>query len=515
MISPALSASLDALWQHVTERKPVLGAIFRDYGGVTMAAYTKRFLSAQKEPFFASRQDELCAIVDRLLSPRVGGAVAKDFCDQLRRVPLVSTADHHAVIDHPYWVNSNIITALPFDARSGMSMRYVPVFSFASVSLNNASAHPRGIFLHGNGPCAKACGCVVPLYPDKMKMSVAYAVRPWTAGDVVNLCSDIAAKEHSGEWDALYAARARALVQEVCGAPEVLALPDFCAQITAVNYRLWPRLFHDASGAEDSDRIDFISLEIESIVREVLLVHLAAGKSLLARLCTDASVRSMLEKHMDGLPGSYDSVEHSGSYLFWGLNDKQHRVRLTYAEGFLVSEDGQIRVSLTCDALTRALAEKRIFPNMFLCYAVIALYYGFTCIGGFSQVNDLTRTKSAWQAWLRHMDESEEALALEHIATDCMNASGIVMASLSFQGSIIPATGIDMVLSPTDTRMDVFRGFAEHATLRELFLPVLPAAYKVFYTEAERDPVLASIAYATIAEETGLADKVREHFHLV
>ena len=58
------------------------------------------------------RQEEWLAVFSELLEVRLGRDVAAAVTAQLRELPLVSTADHHAPLDEAYWVNTNLVHSL-------------------------------------------------------------------------------------------------------------------------------------------------------------------------------------------------------------------------------------------------------------------------------------------------------------------------------------------------------------------------------------------------------------------
>jgi hypothetical protein len=65
-------------------------------------------------PQLEARRPELFAVVQKLLSQRLSARVADEVVEQLKKYPLVSTADHHGPINNPFFVNSNIISGIPY-----------------------------------------------------------------------------------------------------------------------------------------------------------------------------------------------------------------------------------------------------------------------------------------------------------------------------------------------------------------------------------------------------------------
>ena len=144
-ISDILSAFKTAIWS----RRPVLGEIMTKHGGKTLYRYSQDFFDVNKSPLLDDRKPELIETARELIEKRLGKEVADKVAVQLKKMPLVSTADHHAPIDNPFWVNANIISAIPYFENKDPDIQYLVVFSFASVSVNNSSGYPRGIEFHG------------------------------------------------------------------------------------------------------------------------------------------------------------------------------------------------------------------------------------------------------------------------------------------------------------------------------------------------------------------------------
>ncbi len=293
----------DAIW----ERRPVLGEIMQKHGDKSLHRYAKDFYDINPLPdFIAESRKECIAVVRELTEKRLGPAVAAGVAKQMERFTLVSTSDHHAIIDNPYWVNGNIITALPWKDAYEDLMPYLVVFSFASVSLNNASGFPRGIEFHGgmdgHGPVVR-----LPILPDKLKMGTVYGMRAYSKDDIANATKLLKDREKQGEVTPEKGALVRSLLEGALSDPEVLGQADLAAQITVLNYRLWPELFHDPGSDKPAPGMpELLYIEIETIVTELLLRrHLSDTKSLVYKALFDPAFQQAILKHFDGIPGAF------------------------------------------------------------------------------------------------------------------------------------------------------------------------------------------------------------------
>jgi hypothetical protein len=446
-----------------------------------------------------------------LISKRLGNEVGERVKRQLEKFSLVSTADHHAFIDHPFWVNANIISGLPFLDAPDPDVTSLIVLSFASVSLNNASGFPRGILFHG-GMGNSSNLIKLPIMPDKMKMAIVHGCRAYTREDIDRAIASLRSKVGSGDITKQRADQVEKLIEDNFGTKDVLDSADLNEQITKVNYRLWPQCFHPAQGQPASPKkmLDLIYLEIETLVTELLFRRHLKEKSLIHRFLFDPKYRELTLKHFNGVPGGFSIEKDWGTYLFWAVDSHQHRVRLELVGNQLVSKNRpELTVDFTPEGIEKALREKRIYPAMLLCYVVVSLYYGMKCLGGFCQVHDLTVAKEAWGKLLREIGEEKEADGLAPIQTKELGGDGMVLAySRAPSGDLFPATGIDMILTPLDTGVEKYLDRSKTVTLMEMMSPMLPEMYTVLYSSYERDPAMLTASPEQIIEATGLGEKL-------
>lgn len=506
-----LAERLAVMKEKIFSRRPILGELMRSSGATDVHHYTKRFSHVATSPTLTSRKWECTTTVHQLIEERFDTAVADSVSEQLLNLPLVSTIDHHGPIDHPFFVNTNLISAIPFieDYRRGVDN--LIVFSFASVSVNNASAYPRGILFHG-GENGEGEMIRLPILPDKVKMGVVYGMRPMTREELDRALQSLEKKAIHNEVAPERAEKIRVILENIFGAPDVLAAKDFASQISIINHRLWPRLLN--AGRHPSkpyDRVPhLIYLEIETLVTELLLQHhLTQADSPLYRLLFDPAYHQSALTHFNNIPGAFSTEGDWGTFMFWALDEKLRRVRLRLVENTLVSPDGAYRFALTPESISQALRDKKIFPSMILCYLMISLYYGMKCLGGFSQIHDLTLTKKAWQALLRAHGNEAEAIAIEPVETSAFGGDGMVLAYVkNREQEWQPATGIDMAIANEPYLLKNYLDLAKHVKVSTIMEPMMPEIYEVLYSQDQRDPALADITPAEIIRANGLAQNI-------
>jgi len=502
----------EAIWK----RRPILGEIMAKHGGKTLFQYSQGFLDVNPTPLLDKRKPALIKVVGEIVAKRLGKKIARNVMADLNHLPLVSSADHHGPIDHPFFVNSNIISSIPYFGNNDIGHRYLIVFSFASISANNSS-FPRGIGFHGGkdgrGPLIR-----LPIIPDKMKMGVVHALPRYTWENIENAKKELARHEQAGEVAPERAKKVENYLDTYFGAPDVMSEPDFNSQVTKINYNLWPSFFHACHAAGDFSRKvetfhkipDLIYVEIETITTELLRRHhLKDEKSSIHRLLFDPAPRKKVYQLFDGIPGAFSIRKGRGTHFFWAIDSKYRRVRLILKNGKLVSEDGNFKWDFTPEAIAKALEKKEIFPAMALCYIMVALYYGMKCLGGFCQVSDLTLTKEAWREFLKEIGEKEEAEALKPVQTKELGGYGMVIAyTKTAAGGITPATGVDMAFRESNTSYKRYVDISKKVTLEEAMGALLPDVYQVLYAFKDRMPELSGVMYEQILNATGLYAKL-------
>lgn len=495
-----------AIWQ----KRPILGAIMQRHGNDTLYDYSRDFLDVNKSPRLDERKNEVISVAEDLITKRLGAQVAKKVSAQLTKYPLVSTIDHHSPIQHPFWVNTNIISALPYQEHNDPILQNLVVFSFSGVSLNNESGFPRGVMFHG-GNGGDGAAIRVPLLPDKMKMSTVYSSRGYTRDDITRAQTNIDKKVREGVLLKDRAEHIKKLVGDYFGhAADKFA--DLNSQITYLNYFLWPKLFHPdrKTGAGQASVPNLIYLEIETLVKEILLRHhLRNPNSLIYKILFNPKFESILKRNFNNIPGAF-SFEHDwGTFFFWAVDNKQHRVRMFLNDRVLHSLYRNHEVDMEPEQVCAALEKGEIFPSMLMCYLTISLYYGFKCLGGFCQVNDLTKTKEAWMEVLKEIGEDAEVMAVAPVQTKELGGDGMALSYLADQaGEITPATGFDMILESPDTTMEHYIDLSRRVTLSEVMMPMLPEMYTVLYSHDDREPALLEINQRDLTVEAKLKEKL-------
>jgi hypothetical protein len=349
-------------------------------------------------------------------------------------------------------------------------------------------------------------------YPISSKW--VYKTRGFTPEDISRVKADLERKQKEGRLSAERATGVMELIDRFFATDDVYACSDLSSQITRINYKLWPHLFHSAADATDAAADvplpSLLYIDIETLVTRLLLKkHLSDTSSLVYKFMFDPAFRTIVLRDFDGIPGAFSSTKGWGTHYFWGIDAHHHRVKLHLIGEELVSADGELKISFTPTGIADALKEGRAYPAMLLCYLMVSLYYAMKCLGGFCQVNDLTMSKAAWQKLLREVGETAEADALEPVQTKELGGDGMVLAYVrTADDHLMPASSFDMILNKNDTSVRRYLDRSKHVTLTEMMNPLLPEMYTVLYSSDERRAEMLQKTLEEIVIGTGLREKL-------
>lgn len=458
-ISPLTAAEMR---EKIYAKQPVFAQVMREHGQETLYTYVQRLFESRPS-FCGERRARAIDVIHNLVAERLGSELAGEVRTQLTEFPILSTTDHHSWLQDPFWVNANLLQAFGIQASHNPSLKHCVVLSFSSISLNNRDGYPRGMVVHDSSGQKLLHPA---LFPNQLKHQCVYAAPAASARDIEHWLHNV----HTlTKQNMLQRHQAESLEQLVVSSFDetVLGTDSLAEQITVFNARQWQRLFDTSS--------ELVYIEIETVVRELLLQEFENPDALLTRIFFDSTLHARMAQVCAGARGGFALDGSSGSYFFWGINSTYERVPIFVESGVLRSRDGSIRVSWSAEAITEALTAKRIMPGMMLCYMVMALYYGFTCLGGFCQIQDLTVIK---EMWLRVMVETGELVAMR-AAESIYTAAFIGDVALPRLPSGRPATAWDMLIGSMPRDLEWYASMARAVTLEKAIEPMLPDMYSV------------------------------------
>src|SRR5581483_7014348 len=177
-----LKANFEQLVEKVLEKRPVLREIIQKRGKKNLYDYAKDYINVNLNPPIQQRQDEMIGTFQSEVERLLGNQVAQEAAQQLAAHYYVSTADHHGPVTHPFFVNSNLLTAAPFFEHSDSVLKNVIVLACGSVSLNNSS-WPRGL-LFNTYTKDKIQTQKLSFFPAKDRLCPVFNYRAYTKEDI-------------------------------------------------------------------------------------------------------------------------------------------------------------------------------------------------------------------------------------------------------------------------------------------------------------------------------------------
>lgn len=491
------------LKEAVLAKKLVLKDILKKHGSKGLTDYAQDYFDVNEGPYFTERQEEFLSSFVPEVSRLLGPEVAESAANQLRKYFFASTADHHGPICNPYFLGSNLVTAITGLAQNDPIFKHVIVLSCGTVSVDN-DTFPRGLTLTGTNPIGELETLRLPFFSSHERPALICLLRAYAQPEITKMrkvAKDLA-RAGSITQDTYY--KINALISEIYDTPENLALASYSDQITTTNYQLWEKFF-----PVNVEHPGLIYLELERIVTRLLVDHHLYKDTVLHQLFFTDNGAELLMKYFDGIIGAFSTQDNSGTYLFWAVpKGERYRVGLTKKGDRLASEDNVYSIPFTPEGIAAALKAQEIVPGMMLDFIILACYYGLKCLGGFSQVNYLTEMKDAYLRVVDELGFSEERAHCEVVQTKELGEDMTIAYVGGANGRTALATGLDLALHLAPDSFEILKQEAKQITLDQALDPMYPLFYKVVYPDWERKESLLSITAHDITHNTGIEEKI-------
>jgi hypothetical protein len=453
-----MNKDLNLLIDSVLGRANSLGSIYKEYGNYSLYEYVNLWQvknNAFPNEFIFSLTD----LINEYYPVECGEIIG-----QLKQVPLVSTIDHYGILNHPFFINANLVYSLRKE------LKYLINFPTAGVSLNNSSWPGSLIRFCPNHQARWS------FFPDKAKHLPVLSAPAITPD---NKILETLPEE----------------IRQALQGNNSLKEYNYLKQASLLSTGLWHLIFPQASKV--------IYIPLEKLVNKLLVDVIIPNQSHpLHVLCFSLEGWQLLEKYFWEVKGAFG--KNFGSFLFWGINAKGERVSLTRAKHNLVGENFQ--GELSPEKFLDLINTSSLYPTSLVCFIVL-MYYNLTLLGGFNQVNWLTIIKGKLiELWheLGYLDLIQQLsdLPMENFAE----------GNLSFlsQGEIIyKPSAIDILLSQSNNLYNKYVALAKNMTVAESIQTLLPEIYKITVPKADRQKRLEQWSDLDIIQEIGLQKKIK------
>lgn len=497
--SSQLGLDFAQLKNQVLRTAPILQETLEQKGDETLYNHALGYKEIKKSFVAKNRQLEFIEVVALQVEQLLGAEVAQSVSKQLEQNYFVSTVDHHGPICHPFFLNANLITAIP---QADFNLENIIVLSCANVSLNNSS-FPRGLIFHSDIGNTQELHRL-SFFPAKDSQRAVYGLGGYTQKDLLRIKKLLKRKVLVGHIRHEIAEKIVGLIDTIYGQPRVLESKNYSEQITKTNFEFWQQLF-----APYKKLPNLVYIDQETITSNLLIKHHLNQNTIINRIIFNTEHQQLLIKYFEGIIGAFSS-DDIGTFLFWAKpKGEKYRQRLWIKNGELVNADGTFRVFLTASVIGEKLQSGELIPSMLLTFMLISFYYGVTCLGGFSQPSYLTAMKAGYLQLLQEVGESEEIGKCKQIETKIMGGDMALAFLQDKNGSLSQATGLDLMLYGTSSTWSKIVESAKEMSVQNGVDSMMPLFYEVMYPENKRDRKLQNITVEQIAQLDGLNNKVK------
>lgn len=445
--------NLEAMREAVFQHRPEFGELVQTWKDKTLLEYYAQDFTCPETP---SR--DILETIEKEVTTILGEKVAKNTRKRLLKQAWINTADHHGLLHHPYFHT----TALALSHENYRSDTEVTVtLPFGGVSLGNDS-FPRGFAFHDNE---------VALQKVFFK-SLKYRRLPISALEPMTV-EELKSEQKRATYLSLSPSateRLQSLFKALLDDSQVWSQESYSAQLTAMNNVLWHQLFSDERG-------DLVYLEVDCVVRQLLLNKHLITETPIYRLIFDRDWREKFVELFYGIQGSHD-IE-SGTHLFWYIDQTTlTRQRLIIAGDTLVTPNKEIVIPLTPDAIIEGVENKTLLPSSALTLVLVQEVENLTCGGGSSQIQYLTAYAKAWAKLLGHFGQIDSGTKAKIWSGEC----NLFSITNKKGAQVNQATLIDILLYE-DGRQEKIDDHLQSTKFSTVINNMIPAQYKLYLRE--------------------------------
>ncbi|MBX9906984.1 hypothetical protein K2X96_03755 [Patescibacteria group bacterium] len=363
--------NLDNIRAEVFKLRPHFGGVVREWGGRTWLEYY-----SQDFPGLSVPSEDVLSAIQYETSLILGESVGQKARSSISLNKWVNTADHHGLLCHPYFYSAALARSHRDVSKEAEATVTLP---FGGISLGNDS-FPRGFSFHDQK------GDVVRMFFKSLKKRrmPVYGLAPMSIQELrlerdrvasLNLHADVSA-------------RLQSLLDAFLQAERIWTAETYSAQLSVMNSILWKQLFGDSRG-------EFVYLEIDTVVRRLLLTKHLVSDTPIFQLLFNKKWRMLFVELFSGVSGSH--TLDTGTHFFWYIDQEQERRRGLFLKGDLLStEEGDVAVTLTPESIAQGLSARTLMPSSALVLITLQGVEGLSCGGGSSQLEYLPVMMEQW-----------------------------------------------------------------------------------------------------------------------
>jgi hypothetical protein len=388
----------------IRQHSKVLNDVIGKYGNSSINNYLKTLSPNQYSPY--QRRDDLVEIIYQYAHELFGDSTAVSAADEFSRDPVVLTANHHGVDYFSHSFQASLMFYL-YRMQKSDSFTTVPVFSCGSIPLNNATFPQGMLFYSVNLDQLGTLPLKLPVFPERLKRHLVCQVQPFDKEMIGR--ADKRLEKIAQEKTLPFRIKevAETILNQDYSDCSVIGKLSYSDQAVLLNNKIWRRLFH-----AEIKRTELVYLELEKIVKKLLIGDLRNENSLIYKILFEPVVREAVLHELDGARACWDlnqikkqallrevnndghcGSKRSGTIFFWGMNEYGKRIPLYLVSSggndslFMGIDDHQqpFQIGYSPEHILVGLGEGRLLPSIFTCYLMISLARGVKLIGSYFQ----------------------------------------------------------------------------------------------------------------------------------
>jgi hypothetical protein len=490
--------------ESIAQTRPQLKKIKEMYGDLSYFQYAKQKNRINLNKNFRDRKNEVITVIVNETARLLGTAIADGIHQQLKKNDSISTTEHTAPLGTVYALNAVLHMAIPMFGSDDSKMKNIITLSCSGTSFNNLLSFSRGHQFHGLKD-RQIIEKQLTFFGRSIDSSTVLYSPPYKTDALKEINKQLSFFVKEGQLTGENIDKIQSLFAAIYASPHPLTGTDFVDQLTITNYYFWKKLFPEY---KEQDIPNYIMLSQEKILLQLLLDYHLDHDTIVNRFLFDKEYHTHIEKFFANIDGAFSKDHNVGTFLFWGLSAKDHiRIQLFKKGNQLVSNDDTFRLDLTPQAVREAIINKTVFPGLLLTFIVLSFYYGLRLGGGTSQPNYLTQMHEAYRTMLTQLGDAE-VQNTEDIITDDYVFYRPHLAFLDFNDKRIPATGMDMYLYQDPTQWQKILQATKQIALGDFMTTLLPALYKEFCPDAQKEDILMAINQQDVETFIGLDKKL-------
>jgi len=320
---------------------------------------------------------------------------------QLRNNPLVSTADHHGLLNFNILYHSNLLFG---ELLKKMDLKYHIVLSSGLIPLDNAS-FPRGFFFDRQKYSffsQRYSSIPVGLVEKRIVFSEENNLSQLIT-NVRNLNISQRKKKFLNEL----------FFERLINKNDFNQYNKFMDQVSSLNFKIWPYYFHSSNRKQQPK---MIYLCLDRIIDQLMMKELKEKKSFLYQVLFNPELRESLLRRFNGVQCCWGS--EAGTHFFWHVSDKLKLKRLEYDPAQNCLRNDNFKLHFNPENVMEAIKNREIYRCTFLDLLLICFQYQLTCLGGFNQVSYLTQMKNRLNIFFHDYGLHKDFKEIDPVQTD-------------------------------------------------------------------------------------------------